>query len=264
MENLKTTGVEALKSYLLGNLDEPRRGQLEERLLNDGEFFEELLISEDELVDNYVAGRLTDVEKKRFESHFLITPDRHRKFQFGRTLSKYLEINDETNSPSVVSFKPRSLFKTRLAVWPIRKTAIAFSLIALLGMATFLLYRSSVNKSLDNSRPYVVSLVSGATRSTGSGLLRISIPADITVVELQLAVAETNYQNYFAEIWSDQGKVMEVRSSKIFEQNGERSIVFSIPAHSLPPNDYRVKLRGIMASGEPESISEYSFRILPK
>ena len=262
---MKTNGAEALKSYLLGHLDEPRREELEQHLLNDGEFFEELLISEDELVDNYVAGRLNDVEKKRFESHFLITPERHRKFQFGLTLNKYLQTNDEANAQSVISVKPRSLFQTRSAMWPIRKTAIAFSLIAVLGVASFVLYRTFVRTSFDNSRPYVVSLVSGGgTRSAGSAVPKVSIPAGTGVVEFRLAVVETNYQSYIAEISPDQGSKTKVRSSTTLQENGERSIVISLPADSIPPNDYRIELSGIRASGEPEFIDRYVFRVQPQ
>lgn len=259
---MNTSGTEALKSYLLGNLDEPRRGEVEQRLLYDGEFFEELLISEDELVDNYVAGRLTDIEKKRFESHFLITPDRHRKFQFGLTLNKYLETNDETQR--VFSFKPRSLFQAQRAVWPIRKTAIAFSLVALLAIASFALYRTLVRKGLDNSPPYVVSLISGGTRSFGAGPQKISIPPGTNVVELRLAIPETNFQTYTAEVWQDQQKITEVQSSTTVEQNGDRSVLFLVPANSIPPNDYRIKLSGVSASGKPESIETYPLRVLPR
>ena len=79
---------QTIKRYLLGTLNNSRRIRLEKRLLNEGELFEELLISEDELVDEYVRGRLTRDEKRRFESHFLVTAERHRKFQFGRSTSR--------------------------------------------------------------------------------------------------------------------------------------------------------------------------------
>jgi hypothetical protein len=110
-----------------------------------------------------------------------------------------------------------------------------------------------------------VSLVSGGgTRSAGSGPPKISIPSETRVVELRLAVPETNYQNYTAEVRSDQGILTEVSSSTTFQQNGERSIVFSLPANSIPPNDYQIKLRGISASGEAELIDTYQFRVQPE
>jgi hypothetical protein len=100
LEKLTTIENEAIKGYLLGSLDESRKTQLEQRLLNDAQLFEEVLIAEDELVDHYVAGRLSEADKARFESHFLVTPDRVRKIQFGRALHRYLELNDTPAVPS--------------------------------------------------------------------------------------------------------------------------------------------------------------------
>ena len=56
-----------MQSYLLGTLDEDRRTRFEERILAEPGVYEELLIAEDELIDKYVAGDSSELERQRFE-----------------------------------------------------------------------------------------------------------------------------------------------------------------------------------------------------
>lgn len=79
-----------LRRYLLGELlEEGQRRRVEERLLTDDGFYEEVLIAEDELVEEYVSGLLDAGEKERFETHFLSTPERRHKLQFARAFDRY-------------------------------------------------------------------------------------------------------------------------------------------------------------------------------
>src|SRR5437867_6219130 len=80
-----------LRRYLLGSLAEKLRKPLEQRVLTDSRFYEELLATEDDLVDEYLAGQLNEQERLQFESHFSILEERQRKVRFGRTLRDYLD-----------------------------------------------------------------------------------------------------------------------------------------------------------------------------
>lgn len=68
-----------VRSYLLGELALERARQLEERLLREDEFVEQVLLVEDELIEDYTLGELGPDERERFEKHFLTTPKRRRK-----------------------------------------------------------------------------------------------------------------------------------------------------------------------------------------
>src|SRR5438477_606698 len=63
-----------IKRYLLGELDDGTRAQVEQKLLSDGEVFEELLVAEDEIIDDYASGRLDLEERADLEAHFLAPP----------------------------------------------------------------------------------------------------------------------------------------------------------------------------------------------
>src|SRR5437773_3861187 len=84
-----------IKQYLLGELTEEGQQQIEERLLRDGDYFEHLQLCEDELVDEYVRGGLPPDEQRRFDNHFLSTPERHEKLRFARALRRYVSAAGE-------------------------------------------------------------------------------------------------------------------------------------------------------------------------
>ena len=79
-----------MKNYLLGNLDPTERSALEERILCDPEVYEQLLAAEKELIDQYLAGRLSKLEQHQFETHFLTTAERQKDLRFGRLAKERL------------------------------------------------------------------------------------------------------------------------------------------------------------------------------
>src|SRR6186997_1232188 len=78
-----------IRQYLLGTLTPELQQKFEERLLTEAELLEELEIEEDELIDEYLALRLSDDELIRFEEYFHTTPERQQKVRFSRSLNRY-------------------------------------------------------------------------------------------------------------------------------------------------------------------------------
>src|ERR1700682_2490180 len=81
---------ETIRLYLLGQAPLEDSSKVEERLLTDGEFYQELLIVEEELIDRYLSGELSESERESFEPHFLLPPERQQKLRFARSLKKYV------------------------------------------------------------------------------------------------------------------------------------------------------------------------------
>ena len=83
---------ENLKRYLLKDLsDENQINLIEQRLLFDNDFLEEIELAEDELIDEYLSGVLSQLEQSQFEKHFLCSTERQHKFKFARALKKYVQ-----------------------------------------------------------------------------------------------------------------------------------------------------------------------------
>jgi hypothetical protein len=78
-----------LRQYVLGELDEERRDELEERLIMEPDLFERLGPSEDELVEDYLENVLAPKEKVAFERHFLTNEDRRWHLGFVRLMKEH-------------------------------------------------------------------------------------------------------------------------------------------------------------------------------
>ena len=79
-----------LRQYLLGDLTGEAQQRVEQRLLAEPDFLDELLLGEEELIDDYVRESLPDDDRLKFERHFLSTPERRRQLGFARALSRYV------------------------------------------------------------------------------------------------------------------------------------------------------------------------------
>ncbi|HXG82383.1 MAG TPA: hypothetical protein VNI84_00005, partial [Pyrinomonadaceae bacterium] len=84
-EHLENSPI--LRTYLLGQTaSEDELIRIEERLLTDAEFFDELEIVEDELIEDYVNDRLGGEESESFRRLFLNVPERSEKIRLTRSL----------------------------------------------------------------------------------------------------------------------------------------------------------------------------------
>jgi len=70
--------------YLLGDLSEEERDQLEREYIASDELFEQCLTTEDDLIDAYLDGELTPKQRDQFIRNFLTTPARGEKVNFAR------------------------------------------------------------------------------------------------------------------------------------------------------------------------------------
>ena len=75
--------------YLLGELSGAEQRRFEERYFADDHIFEEFLIVEDELIDDYVQEKLSPSERERFERQFLISPMRKKRVKFALGLINF-------------------------------------------------------------------------------------------------------------------------------------------------------------------------------
>jgi len=78
-----------LRQYLLGALtEEEQLAPIEERLLVDDDFFEELQLVKDDLIDEYVKDELTANDRQHFEQHFLTTSERREHVRHAQSLAR--------------------------------------------------------------------------------------------------------------------------------------------------------------------------------
>jgi hypothetical protein len=72
--------------YLLNELSEEDQTHFEDAYLVDGSLFDQLRAVEDELIEDYVRGNLSDRERRLFERHYLASEQRRARVEAARQL----------------------------------------------------------------------------------------------------------------------------------------------------------------------------------
>lgn len=73
--------------YLLGLCSQAERERIESEYFQDEAAFEKMLTAEDDLIDAYARGELTNEERQRFEKHFLTSLHGRDRVQFARAFA---------------------------------------------------------------------------------------------------------------------------------------------------------------------------------
>lgn len=94
-----STSEETIREYLLGRVaDEATLGQIEDQLFADEEFYSEVALAEDGLINDYVLGRLNDSDAGSFELSLQYNPERRFKVDLTQAL-KAKALAREASSP---------------------------------------------------------------------------------------------------------------------------------------------------------------------
>lgn len=138
-----------IRQYLLGTLgDEEKMREIEENLLVDDDFAESLATAENELVEDYLDGRLSESENKRFAEFFLFSEYGKQKLRLTQNLRKYAT-QSKTQSTNETSEK-----KVGFWDWLFLPAIVHFAVLILLVLGVgfagwrIFLYQSNEEKGL--------------------------------------------------------------------------------------------------------------------
>jgi CHAT domain-containing protein/tetratricopeptide (TPR) repeat protein len=123
-----------LRDYLLGRLDSSEEERIEEHLLADDSFFEEFEVVENELVDQYVHGRLSAEEIALFKRRMTQTAEQRQKLAFATVLDEATAAHLEANAKVVplASYSRKSRLFSRAVLKVAAVVIVAAALFALL------------------------------------------------------------------------------------------------------------------------------------
>ncbi len=240
-----------IRQYLLGELAEEDSERIEERLLTEHEFHEELAITEDELIDDYVSNDLSDDQRRKFEVHFLRTDARRRDLRFAKAYKKLLS-NEVVPQRQPVVAKPtltnRFIELWRMHAWEMR-AAFAVLVVAVIGISVWLY--------IDRKQGTSVSLaltISNANRGGGSAetsKLQLPLNADAVMVSLILPAGTPPAVSYRVELENDLG---EKKVSKLTQQDLQ-SVKALIRSSEITRGQYVIKLYATGSDGVERRIN---------
>ncbi|HEX5705178.1 MAG TPA: hypothetical protein VFX97_18405 [Pyrinomonadaceae bacterium] len=266
------TQRQTIRDYLLGDLVGEQQTQFEERLLASDTVYEELVMIEDELIDEYLHEGLSARERESFESHFLAAPEHQEKLRFARTFTKYVTAEGpkyQLATDERVAEEPPTKISRPSSRWfgflPIRNPIYGYALTAALVLVvvgvTWLGWRNLNSGLRDPGRVHSVVLTSGLSRDAGDESKPVTVPADTDTLRLRLLLDQLRHNSYEATLDAG-GRTLTSRSNLPKEvDNGQPAVVLDVPARLVPAGDYRVKLGGVNPDGNREIVASYSFRI---
>lgn len=261
---------EEIRGYLLGTLSQGVQQRLEERLLTEDSFYEELLLAEEELIDDYVNDVLNDDARLQFEQHFLATPERRQKLRFALAFNRYTATSSEKADSQ--SEQADSTVSTELPVkqgraerfqafwssrtWALRAAAALGVVAVVAGAVWFTLLRTSSPQTFAT-----ITLVIGANnRAEGAQPAKVSFPLKEDALRISLTLPERLPQasGYRVELLNND---RETETLKIDGQDA-RFVTVVIPSSQLARGQYALRLYMTKPDGTEERVSgSYLFNV---
>lgn len=133
-----------VRQYLLGKLSDEDREEFERRYFSDEELFDKLQAGEDDLIDDYLSGDLSQADAGMFHQNFLIGSKRQRQLRIGKAWRNYAAAHAGEKPPEPV--KGSNWWQLFLQYAP-RIGAVA-GVVVIVGIVVWLVIPSEVDNGL--------------------------------------------------------------------------------------------------------------------
>jgi len=274
------------KRFLLGAVDDSERQQIEKLFIIDPEAKETILVAEDELVEDYLEGSLSESETAGFLEQYAYEPRQRRKLRIARSITEYARaeaLRDESPGSALQklgSFVSSSWQGKRSWFIPIAVAVATLLIVTTVWLVQWNNRRTEDNNlrvaiereltelnapsSLRENPPQMLSLVipSVSLRNVNSPPA-ISPQAADRVIELQLLWPQKEESPSYVAVLRRVGGSEEFRIANLHaEKKANDNVVrLRLPAQSLAPGLYNASLSPIGSDGTPGSAEEYDFVI---
>jgi hypothetical protein len=261
-----------IRDYFLGALPGERGEAIEQRFLNDDDFHLEVEIVEEELFDDYLQKKLSDPERRLFETYFLASPLRRQRLQFARAF------HDKVSSTTEI---PVSVFSIRSFTARLYPYALAACLVvmATLGALDYQLSRSlqeerdkPLKRQLENAMQQTIMPLPAASNpnsiiqaklvpqgSRSGPQPQLFVHRDILALHFQLIVPSNFRGPVRVDLLNDAGQSIFSQQGAQVEYAGSQSLVSAlIEARYLPDGNYMLRL----TPQDSSSFPEYAFQVL--
>ena len=276
MKNI--TDLNLVRQYLLGRLDE--QADLEDNvsygiLFND-EMTDIVDSIEDEIIEEYLEGSLSSVDREAVDKYFLQPPERQEKLRFANLLKHHFE-----TKPSRYSGTKHENFVRPPVPWLSHfRTYGQFAALVLLIFST-LIYVNGVRRSqgrLESElvqererssnlvkeaellQPSMVPLTLVADRSRGAEIpipqVEIKSSTRRIIVEIALQGGPSGPYDVRLETKEGKGPLWSARLSPLISSSGDARLLFDLPSRGIESDVY-----SLVASSPDAALRHYDFQI---
>jgi hypothetical protein len=287
--NSKQRGHEEvrLRRYLLGELDDQMMDQVEIRLLRDKNYADLLLMTEDNLIDDYVFEGLSESELESFKSKFLVNDERRNKIMIARAMEVYVD-ERSGNQPDREPARLSQLWHNSVPFLQHHKLAVAFSVLIIVLLAIFVpLLLSSLapdggrsplqarradierritelNRKNTAAQQLVQVFLQPLVLREGSEIRKLVTTNETRPININLQLPSGNrHQNYRAVVQTVEGTELFAIADLKAGEGAESSIVaFKLTADVLPQGDYQIKLLADSSENITSEVARYNLRVI--
>jgi hypothetical protein len=243
---------ERVIAYLLGELTEDQSDRFEEELFSADEWGTDMKGVEDDLIDDYVRGRLSPERKRLFEENFLRSESRCHRVVVATALVRRVA---EPAASAEPSWFQRLI--NGFAAWPLAlRVPVATAALALIaGSIWWFGIRSHPPQTFAT-----LALTAGAgERDPGGPATPGTALGANDALRLVLALPENarNTTSYQVSVLKAAGRPVQVYSSA---REGDNLIVV-IRSGEIPPDLYQLKVIATGPGGQPAIFVTYQFRV---
>jgi hypothetical protein len=268
-----------IEAYLLGRLSEEEQARIEALLFEGDDVFEAIRDAEDDLIDRYLAGDLTQADRDAFEHGFATTITRQERIALARALlhaagsSARVQTTPAEPAPAApvpaepASAEPAPVQRTRPTATrrPIVAAGAALAAALVVAIAWRLIARdhlvSPPVRDDATTQPAVatLSLSRSDVRRGAGNLPRLVVRPGTTAVRLEPELeAPIPVGGYAVTLRRVEGPVVWRGSVDV---DGDRPSV-TVPARFAGAGDYVLSLAA--PGAPPEDSAEYPFRVITR
>ena len=286
-----TPDDQQLIRYVLGLLSDEDAERLDEQSIVDDEIAERLQVVEDDLVDDYVRGRLSSEMSARFEMAYMASASRREKVAFAR---RFVDAVDR--APVTAAVVPLAVRRT-WAIWPLATAAALLLACGTLALQQVQLRRglagaqrasatieqrvNALTAQLDQQHAVngemaeALARVRSAQPSTPFALVllpqtrglesvsKITVGAGADAVPMALRIETAGFARYEVALKDPATNHIRWRSSSLTPDASRPPVVHvAIPAGLLRPQHYSLELTGQNAAGVREVVGSYAFEVV--
>lgn len=285
-----------MRRFLLGQLEEEERERLEKLFLTDPGVREGLLMTENDLIEDYWEGSLLEDDRRDFLAQFLANPAQRRKVRIAKSIKTF--VNNET--PSLASRDEEEVLASDPKrhkdvngpmLWRLTNPFVFVPLAAALacaiaigGVWLFQVKRSNSRRAEEQARQTAIereladlNAQPGNTRPGSDTLVlstllspislrslepsaSVSLATNPKVVEVWLLPVGNEYQTYRAILQKASGaERFTISNLRIENRSGNKAIRVRIPVHLLTTGVYKLQLNGVTSDGKFDDVGEYNF-----
>jgi hypothetical protein len=232
-----------IRRYLLGHLKDDQRETVERRLLTDDDFFQELEITKNEVIEEYLLGRLSAEDRAYLDQNLLASAEGNRTLKFARAVERYV-----SNHPTLEKKQSQSGWITSLwkPEWHFPRAAGVFAILLVIAGIVWI--------SRDPSPPTYLTLAltpSQNTRSASDGTLHhVKLAGEGLRVNLTVPELSTAGDHFHVELTDASGQ------KKVFDasQLDSKTVSVEIPPAQLSPGHYGMIISKMGKNAEVERI----------